>query len=73
MACSRPSSRSHLPPSDCAAAASWSGPVTSISRTSASMGSFRAVRRVSDSPRPAPLSTTSAPSCLRRPGHGEGQ
>ena len=46
-----------------AAVASWSGRVTSISSTSAGPGSFRAVRRVRESPRPAPLSTTSAPSC----------
>ena len=63
MAWSRPSSRSHRRPSSAAAAASWPGSVTSISRTSPSAGSLRAVRRVSESPRPAPLSTTSAPSC----------
>ena len=73
MAWSSPSSRSHRSASSAAAAASWSGSVTSISSTSASTGSLRAVRRVSDSPRPAPLSTTSAPSCWAEPGHGEGQ
>ena len=62
MACRRPSRRSHRAARAAPAACSCSGEVTSISRTSGSRGSLRAVRRVSDRARPAPESTISAPS-----------
>ena len=62
MACKMPSRRSHRPPSRSPAAASCSGEVTSISRTSGSVGSLRAVRWVRLRARPAPESTISAPS-----------
>ena len=55
------------------AAASCSGLVTSISSTSGVSGSLRAVRRVSESARPAPERTISAPSSLGQAGHAEGQ
>ena len=62
MAWSRPSRRPQRAARSSAAAASCSGAVTSISSTSGGSGSLRAVRRVSDRPRPAPDSTISAPS-----------
>ena len=46
-------------------AATWSASVTSSSSTSASTGSLRAVRWVSDSPRPAPVRTTRRPAPAR--------
>ena len=73
IACRTPSSRSQRAASALPAAASCSGDVTSISSTSASVGSLRAVRRVSDSARPAPESTISAPSSWAEPRHREGQ
>src|SRR6185437_3413433 len=66
MACSRPSRRSQRAASVLPAAASCSSEVTSISRTSGSWGSLRAVRRVSESARPAPERTISAPSSWAR-------
>ncbi len=62
MACSAPSTRSHRSASSVWMTGSWAGSLTSNSSTSASVGSLRAVRRVSDSPRPAPVRMTSAPS-----------
>ena len=50
------------PPALAPAAANCSGDVTSISSTSGSAGSLRAVRRVSERARPAPERTISAPS-----------
>ena len=63
MAWSAPSMRSHRSASAAWMTGSWAGSLTSNSSTSASTGSLRAVRRVSDSPRPAPVRMTSAPSC----------
>ena len=62
MACSTPSRRSQRAASATPAAASCSGEVTSISRTSGSRGSLRAVRWVRERARPAPERTMSAPS-----------
>src|SRR3954468_8407695 len=63
MACTIPPIRSHpCSRSAGASASSSSCDVTSSDSTGTSPASFRAVRFVSDRPRPAPVSTSSAPS-----------
>src|SRR5580692_11998959 len=62
MAWRIPSRRGQRSATACPAAANCSGEVTSISRTSGSVGSLRAVRWVRLRARPAPESTISAPS-----------
>ncbi len=62
MAWRAPSMRSHRSDSWARSTSIWVGSLTSNSSTSASVGSLRAVRRVSESPRPAPVRMISAPS-----------
>jgi len=62
MAWRMPSRRSHFAARAFPAASSCSVEVTSISSTSGSVGSFRAVLLVRESARPAPERTISAPS-----------
>ena len=71
--CSTPSTRPHFSASASRTATRCSGTVTSSSYTSMPSPSLRAVRSVSESARPAPVSTMSAPSCWASLRHAEGE
>ena len=71
MACSTPSTRSHSSATAARTVSRWEGSETSSSNTFGTGGSLRAVRSVSDSPRPAPVRMTSAPFLLGQLGDAE--
>ena len=73
MACRRPSRRSQRAASVSPAAASCSGEVTSISRTSGSWGSLRAVRSREGQGTPRAREDDLGALLLGEPGHREGQ